>query len=126
MKRWAPQLAAALALLLTSCSEPVRPQVRVIIGATLVDGVNPPLTHSVVVIREGMVVAAGPQQSTPIPPGSEKVNASGKYVTAANRGARIEAGAPADLLLLSANPLENPHNYEKIERRMVSGKWLDK
>jgi imidazolonepropionase-like amidohydrolase len=68
----------------------------------------------------------GPQQSTPIPPGSEKVNGLGKFVVAASRATRVEAGAPADLLLLSANPIESPANYERIERRMVSGKWVNR
>jgi len=120
------RFAAALALLLAACVEPPVVETKVIVGGTLIDGVNAPLPHSVIVIREGRIAAAGPQQSTPIPAGSEKTDGSGKYVAAANRGMRIEPGAPADLLLLSANPLERPENYEKIERRMIAGKWLDK
>ena len=118
--------AGMLALIALSCTEPPLPETKVIVGATLIDGINPPLSHSVVVVRDGKVSAVGPQQSVPIPAGSEKVEGYGKYITAANRGAKIEPGAPADLVLLAANPLENPGNYDRIERRMVSGKWVDK
>ena len=120
------RIVAALALLLAACVEPPLVETKVIIGATLIDGVNTPLSHSVIVIREGRISAVGPQQSTPVPAGSEKIDGSGKYVAAASRGMRIEPGAPADLLLLSANPLERAENYDKIERRMIAGKWLDK
>jgi hypothetical protein len=75
------------------------------------------MEHSVIVVREGRIAAMGPQQSTPIPAGSEKVNGIGKYIISANRGVRIELGAPADLLLMSADA--------RIERRMIAGKWVD-
>jgi imidazolonepropionase-like amidohydrolase len=126
MNRLVLPFAAALALLLAACVEPPLVDMKVIVGATLIDGANVPLPHSVIVIREGRISAVGPQQSTPIPAGSEKINGSGKYVAPANRGMRIEPGAPADLLLLSANPLERPENFDRIERRMVAGKWVDK
>jgi imidazolonepropionase-like amidohydrolase len=115
-----------LAVFTVACTEPALPETMVIVGATLIDGVNPPLSHSVVVVRDGRIAAVGPQQSTPIPAGSEKVDGYGKYITAANRGAKIEPGMAADLLLLASNPLESPENYERIERRMVSGKWVSK
>ena len=118
MNRWVLLFACALALLVAACSEPPLAETKVIVGATLVDGVNAPLEHSVIIIRDGRISAVGPQQSTPIPAGSEKVNGIGKYIVAANRGARIEPGAPADLLLMSSN--------DTIERRMVAGKWVDK
>ena len=113
MNRW-----IWLALVATACSEAPLAETKVIVGATLVDGVNAPLPYSLIVIRDGRIAAAGPQQSTPIPAGSEKVNGLGKFVAAANHGARIEPGAPADLVLKSAR--------DRIERRMVAGKWVDK
>ena len=113
-------LGAVLALFLAACAEPPLPETKVIVGATLIDGSNPPLAHSIIVVREGRISAVGPQQTTPIPAGSEKVEAYGKFVAPANRGSRLEPGAPADLVLLSEN------NYEKIERRMVAGKWVDR
>ena len=38
----------------------------------------------------------------------------------------IKAGAYADLILLSANPLESIDNTRKIEGVMVQGRWIDK
>jgi hypothetical protein len=111
MTRW-----ILLALLLGGCAESPGPDTKVIVGATLLNGTDR-MEHSVILVREGRIAAMGPQQSTPIPAGSEKVNGIGKYIVSANRGQRIELGAPADLLLMSADA--------KIERRMVGGKWVD-
>ncbi|OLY93443.1 Imidazolonepropionase [Cnuella takakiae] len=38
----------------------------------------------------------------------------------------IQNGAPADLVLLGANPLENIQHTKLIEGVMINGKWLDK
>jgi imidazolonepropionase-like amidohydrolase len=38
----------------------------------------------------------------------------------------IERGRQADLLLLSANPLEDVRNLRKIERIMLNGQWVDR
>ena len=126
INRCAVAAVAMLALLAAACTEPPQPETIAIVGATLVDPANPPVAHSVVVVRKGRISAIGPQQTIPIPPGSEKVNGLGKYVAAANRGARLEPGVSADLLLLSANPMESQDNYNRVERRMVAGKWVDK
>jgi imidazolonepropionase-like amidohydrolase len=117
---------AVLVLLAGACAEPPVPETKVIVGATLIDGVNPPLEYSVIVVREGKIAAVGPQQSTPIPPGSEKVNGLGKFVVASNRSSRLEPGSPADLLLLSGSPVGSSDDYHNIERRMVAGKWVDR
>lgn len=113
-------LVALLALFAIACTEPALPETKVIVGATLIDGINPPLEHSVIVVREDKISAVGPQQTTPIPAGSEKVEAYGKYVAAATDGLRIVPGGRADLILLSSN------DRAKIERRMVAGKWVDR
>jgi imidazolonepropionase-like amidohydrolase len=126
MNRYVLPALALLVIFASACAEPQTGDVKVIVGATLINGDDPPIAHSVVLVRDDRISAVGPQQSTPIPAGSEKVNGLGKYVVAAKRGARLEAGVPADLLLLSANPLESPANYDKVERRMVAGKWVDK
>jgi imidazolonepropionase-like amidohydrolase len=126
MNRYVLAALAVLAMFAGACADPHAYDVKAIVGATLIDGNNPPITHSVILVSDGRIVAAGPQQSTPIPPGSEKVNGLGKFVVAADRGSRLQPGAPADLLLLSANPMESLANYEKVERRMIAGKWVDK
>ena len=38
----------------------------------------------------------------------------------------IEAGRRADLMLLSANPLEDVRNLRKIDRLMLDGEWVDR
>jgi imidazolonepropionase-like amidohydrolase len=38
----------------------------------------------------------------------------------------IEAGKRADLLLLSANPLEDVRNFRKIDQLMLDGEWVDR
>jgi imidazolonepropionase-like amidohydrolase len=113
-------------LAVTGCSEPPAPDTLIIVGATLVEGTRPPLPNSVVVIRDGRIAAFGAQQTTPIPPGSEKFDASGKYLASVKPGAPLITGDPADLMLFSANPLEHPSNLDKVERRMRAGKWVER
>jgi imidazolonepropionase-like amidohydrolase len=38
----------------------------------------------------------------------------------------IEPGRRADLVLLSANPLEDVRNLRKIDRLMLDGEWIDR
>ena len=57
------------------------PAVTAIVGGRLIDGTGrPAVENSVVVLREGKIVAAGPASSTPIPDGAQVVDARGKSV----------------------------------------------
>jgi imidazolonepropionase-like amidohydrolase len=57
------------------------PAVTAIVGGRLIDGTGkPPVENSVVVLREGKIVAAGPAASTPVPEGAQVVDAHGKSV----------------------------------------------
>jgi imidazolonepropionase-like amidohydrolase len=38
----------------------------------------------------------------------------------------IEPGRRADLMLVSANPLEDVRNLRKIDRLMLDGEWVDR
>lgn len=102
--------AVALLFLCSGCGEPDFPKATVIVGATLMD---PLISNSVVVVQDGRIVAAGPQQSVPIPPNSAKVNGAGKFLKS---DGPIRVGAPADLVLLSSD--------RKVERVMEGGKWI--
>jgi hypothetical protein len=49
-----------------------------------------------------------------------------KYLHKEKESGTIKAGNLADLILISANPLENISNTQKIEGVVVDGKWMDK
>jgi len=38
----------------------------------------------------------------------------------------VEPGRVADLMLVSANPLEDVRNLRKIDRLMLNGEWVDR
>ncbi len=55
--------------------------VTAIVGGRLIDGTGkPPVENSVVILREGKIIAAGPAASTPVPEGAQVVDAKGKSV----------------------------------------------
>ena len=54
---------------------------KVIKGAVLIDGTGaPPIPESVLVIRDGKLVAVGPAGHVAIPDGSEEIDARGKFI----------------------------------------------
>ena len=63
-----------------ACTTPPAPDTTVIVGATLLYRSEPSLDHSVVVVKDGRIAAVGSQQMIPIPPGSTKIEAYGKYL----------------------------------------------
>jgi hypothetical protein len=99
-------------LLLAACA-PEPSDVKVIVGATLVDASGEhQMNHAVIVVEGSVIRAVGPQATTPIPPGSQKVNGAGK--TVAPRNGTIAAGNPANLVLMQEG---------RVERTMVNGEW---
>lgn len=87
----------AIALCLAACcacTTPPTPDTTVIVGATLLNPSEPPMPHSVVIVKDDRVAAVGSQQMTPIPPGSSKVEAYGKYVRSADQNAAVQVGRP--------------------------------
>ena len=104
-----------LACLLAGCSTRDLP-VKVIVGAALLD---PPIPHSVIVVKEGKIVEIGPQQTVPVPTASEKVSGVGKYVIPIEPGTKLQVGTAADLLLVS-----DPRNAATAERTMCAGQWI--
>ncbi|MBM3725868.1 MAG: hypothetical protein FJW40_10650 [Acidobacteria bacterium] len=109
-------LAAGAALVLASCGPPEMPHRTVIIGATLIVPDRPPVENAVVIVEAGRIRAAGVQRDVPIPAGSEKVNAAGQFLAAAE-GAVIEPGQTANLDL-RGRPEGPPL------RRMRQGVWI--
>ena len=104
-----------LACLLSGCTTHDLP-VKVIVGASTVD---PPIPFSVIVVKDGKIAEIGPQETVPVPTASEKVSGIGKYVIPLEPGAKLEVGAPADLLLVT-----DPKNSGNPERTMRGGLWV--
>ena len=82
-------LAAGLALTLAGCGgaapdENAAPEEAgglALVGAQLIDATGaPPVADSVVVVRDGRIVSAGPRDTTPVPAGAETLDVSGKTI----------------------------------------------
>jgi len=104
-----------LACLLAGCTKQDLP-VKVIVGAATVD---PPIPYAVIVVKDGKIAQIGPQQTVPVPTESEKTSGVGKYVIPIEPNAKLEVGAPADLLLVA-----DPKNSASAERTMRAGNWI--
>ena len=73
--------AATLAACAGSPPPPAEPAGLAIVGAQLIDGTGgAPVPDSVIVIRDGRIVAAGPRETIETPAGAEVVDAAGKTV----------------------------------------------
>lgn len=93
---------------------------QAIVGAALYNPPDPVLANSIVLVRDGVIVAMGPQQTVPMPAASVKMNGLGKTVMPAREGERLKVGGPANLLLVTGDPASSSH---KVERRMTAGRW---
>ncbi len=75
------RLAAVLLLLLAACKPSEETRLKVIVGATLIDGAGgPPVSRSVVIVAGSRIRAIGSQASTPIPAGSDKFDGAGRFL----------------------------------------------
>ncbi len=78
--------AAGLALILAGCGQPAAPEAEApgalaLVGAQLIDATGaPPVADSVVVVRDGRIVSAGPRDTTPVPDGAETLDLTGKTI----------------------------------------------
>jgi hypothetical protein len=98
--------------MLASCSSGDRP-FQVIVGARVTD---PPIENSIIIVKDGVISAIGPQQTVPIPADSTKTNGLGKTAASTNPNGKLSVGSPADLVLLDAN--------RKVIKTMRGGKWI--
>ena len=119
------------------------PPTKAIVGATLIDGTGaPPLDDGVILVSGSRIEAVGPRATVPIAARFDKFDGRGKYIVpeapvevliASTQAGRLELpkgsfatlreGQPADLLVLSADPLSDTRNYRRVERRMTDGDW---
>ncbi len=114
-------LLAATLVSLAACSEaPVYPG-KVVLGGTLLNPGQPPVDHSVVLTKGDRIERIGTQADVPIPAGSEKFAAYGKFVTPADPAAPLIPGAPANLKIYSSDPRQNPN--ASPDRILTEGQW---
>ena len=78
--------AAGLALILAGCGQPAAPEdeasgALALVGAQLIDATGAlAVADSVVVVRDGRIVSAGPRDTTPVPAGAETLDVTGKTI----------------------------------------------
>lgn len=70
-------------------------------------------------MKDGRIAVVGTQQMTPIPPGSSKTEAYGKFVM--HSDGDLKVGSEANLVILAGDPKTSP----KVERRMTGGRWIE-
>jgi hypothetical protein len=107
-------------LALLGCATEAERPVKAIVGATLLNPNQPPVEYSVILVSGSTIVRAGTMADVPLPAGSEKIAAYGKFVVPSAAGA-VEAGKPADLRLLGEDPRKNPNAAP--ERVLSAGEW---
>jgi N-acetylglucosamine-6-phosphate deacetylase len=91
--------------------------VKVIVGATIVDSSGKhAMDHGVIVVEGSTIRAVGPQATVPIPAGSQKIDGAGKTVAPREGEGALAAGNAANLILMTDG---------KVEKTMVNGEWTD-
>jgi imidazolonepropionase-like amidohydrolase len=86
MKQWMrlALVAGGLAVAAVLTWDPARaatPVVKAFVGARLWDGTGAPaVADAVLLVKEGRVMAAGPAREVRIPPGAERIDASGRFL----------------------------------------------
>ena len=92
--------AVALIQAVQTPSKPPAPQLgtRAFTGFTLIDGLGgPAIANAVLLIRDQRVVSAGPASTTPVPPGVERIDLSGRWVMPGLVNAHGHVGATVGL-----------------------------
>jgi len=92
-----PRLAllSAAALLLAACSEPAPTGPQVLIGATLFDtSTRSTVDRAVVIVEHDRFKAVGDQPTLPIPPGSNKLDLTGRFLIPTPVKLPSDAGYP--------------------------------
>ena len=110
------------AVVLASCSAST--ETYVIQGVTFMDGsVQPPISNANVVIRKGILTAAGPAAEVSVPSGAAVIPGRGRYIFPLDPTRRLAIGERAGFLLLPVNPALDPGFAAKSVGRMEEGRW---
>lgn len=112
-------VAICLLALLGCAAEPPRAPVKAIVGATLLNPGQAPVEYSVILVSGDRILRTGTMVDVPMPAGSEKIAAYGKFVVPVSEA--VEAGKPADLKVLGEDPRRNPNAAP--ERVLAAGEW---
>ena len=114
-RAWVVLSFAAIA----GCGSP-DPGTTAIVGGTAVVGQGRTIPDSVIVVKGARVMRIGTRAETPIPAGSAKIDAAGKFVVAdPSRPGELKPGSRADLVL-SSDASGTP-----AERAMREGQWVE-
>jgi hypothetical protein len=116
-------LTAALLAAFAACSGSTEPGVKAIIGAALIEGGSVVHERSAIVVEGSQIRAAGSQGDVPVPPGSDKFDASGLFAVARGAAGGLRAGGPADIDLLSCSPLSDAACGGRVKKRLRGGQW---
>jgi imidazolonepropionase-like amidohydrolase len=120
-----------------ACAPPEAGKTKVILGATLLEAGAAPVSPSAIVVSGSRVLRAGTQAETPIPAGSEKLAALGKFVIAQPaaipaRGFGREAElqrqrglAPAEIFAILAKPAGSLKPGETADLWLLDGDPVD-
>jgi len=110
---------ALLSALLSGCGAG-EPDVKAIVGATLVTASGQRISPGVVVVKGTRIWRVGTQADTPVPAGAEKVEGYGKFVTPEG-DEDLTPGAEANLRLFAADPRGADRPPERVLRE---GAWI--
>jgi imidazolonepropionase-like amidohydrolase len=72
-------VALSVSFVLASCGSPKPAASVVYTNATIFDG-SAPIENGVMIVRDGMIVAAGAKESTPVPENSKVIDLNGKFI----------------------------------------------
>lgn len=102
-----------------------------LINATVIDGAvtgntsGESIENAIIIIRDGRIVAAGPQSHVPFPKGVNTLDARGKWIVHGPEATQIKEGQPADLLILESDPRLEGQSRPKIFKVIQAGKVID-
>lgn len=115
-------LPAAVIVVLAACGGSADPGVKVIVGASLIEGGAIVHERSAIVVEGTQIRAAGSQGDVPIPAGSGKLDATGEFAVAAG-ASPLRAGVRADIDFVACNPVADSGCRQRITRSMRGGEW---
>lgn len=99
-------------------------QPKVLLNAVLMDGTGrPPVSDSIVVVKDGKVLALGGKDQHPVPADGVLFHLQGKFIFPSDPAVPLKVGGPANLLIVRVNPASDPEYAKKTSGRMTDGHW---